>query len=95
MEIPTTEKQVCVCVIDNSVRCVWGQIVNDVAHLRDAGMLCAVVMTTRYQLGNLYANGSARPNLAPVWQDLVAMATQPFFFFFTLHTGTNLFPVIS
>ncbi len=39
-------------------------------------MLCAVAMTTRYQLDNLHANGSARPNLASVRQDLVAIATR-------------------
>ncbi len=50
------------CVIANVVRCVW----DDVADLKDAGMLCAVAMTTRSQLDKLHANGSTRPDLAPV-----------------------------
>lgn len=36
--------------------------------------LCAVVITTRYQLGNLYANGIGLGLISlPIPQDLVAM----------------------
>lgn len=54
------------------------------------GELCAVVITTRYQLGNLYANGIGLGLISlPIPQDLVAMgmpnsSLSNFYFFFGL-----------